>query len=91
MRLFYLKTKKSAEAKTDCFDNIVKTWTLQEKQNEYLLKLDQEKYDNEISWIDEPENRFHALRSKKVPTRYFTENVKTKREKETRKENNRAC
>ena len=66
-----------------CFEDIVNTWSLlQEKQNEYLLKLDQEMYDNEISWIDEPENRFHALRSKKCQLEILLKEEKMKREKE---------
>ena len=61
----------------------MKTWSLlQEKQSEYLLKLDQEMYDNEISWIDEPDNRFHALRSKKRHLDILLKDEKMKREEE---------
>ena len=39
-------------------------------------------YDNEISWIDEPENRFLALRSKKCQLEILLKEEKMKREKE---------
>ena len=80
---FLSEVEKSAEENQLCFEDIVNTWSLlQEKQNEYLLKLDQEMYDNEISWIDEPENRFHALRSKKCQLEILLKEEKMKREKE---------
>ena len=48
------------------FDDVVSTWTLvQAKQEEYLLDLSEETYENEISWIDEHEAKFHELRTKK--------------------------
>ena len=80
---FLSEVEKPAEENQLCFEDIVNTWSpLQEKQNEYLLKLDQEMYDNEISWIDEPENRFHALRSEKCQLDILLKEEKMKREKE---------
>ena len=48
------------------FEDVVNTWTsVQAKQEEYLLSLSDEMYEKEISWIDEHEATFHALRTKK--------------------------
>ena len=49
------------------FDDVVSTWTLvQAKQEEYLLGLSEETYENETSWIDEHEGKFHELRRRNV-------------------------
>ena len=60
---FLSKVDVSVEENQMYFDDIVSTWTLlQEKQETYLLTLNEELYENEISWIDDPENKFHGLR-----------------------------
>ena len=82
MRVFYLKLKYLPKEIQLCFDDIVNTWNLlQEKQNEGLLKLENEMYDNEISWIDETENRFHAVRSKQFQLDNLLKEEKMQREK----------
>ena len=90
---FLSKVDVSVEENQMYFDDIVSTCTLlQEKQETYLLTLNEELYENEISWIDDPENKFHELRSKKIPTRYFSERKqKEKGKSRNGKENSRNC
>ena len=64
------------------FDDIVSTWNLvQDKQEAYLLTLNDEMYDKELSWIDDAENRFHELRSKKCQLDIFLKEDKIEKEK----------
>ena len=72
----------SVEENQLLFDDIVKTWTLvQEKHEAYLLALNDEMYDKELSWIDDPENRLLELRSRKCQLEIVLRENKMKAEK----------
>ena len=79
---FLSKVGVSVEENQLYFDDIVSTWNLvQDKQEAYLLTLNDEMYDKELSWIDDAENRFHELRSKKCQLDIFLKDDKIEKEK----------
>ena len=70
------------------FDDVVSTWTLvQAKQEEYLLGRSEETYENEISWIDEHEAKFHELRTKNCQYERKVKNENTIKEQTLLNEN----
>ena len=50
----------------EMFQDLSKTWfNVQSEHERYMLTVSEDTYEAKILWIDEPESKFHELRSRK--------------------------